>query len=54
MLAAGVEPELHAMTKMQIFVAACPPESLVGHGASPGSASFLSLYSYPALKMADS
>ena len=28
MLAAGAEPELHAKTKMEIFVACCPPEFL--------------------------
>lgn len=32
MLAAGAEPELHAKTKMEIFVASCPPESLVALG----------------------
>lgn len=31
MLAAGAEPELHAKTKMEIFVACCPPEFL-GNG----------------------
>ena len=26
MLAAGVEPEIHAKTEMDVFVACCPPQ----------------------------
>ena len=28
MLAAGVEPEIHAKTEMDVFVACCPPQWL--------------------------
>ena len=28
MLAAGVEPEIQAMTEMDVFVACCPPQQL--------------------------
>lgn len=35
MLAAGAEPELHAKTKMEIFVACCPPEFFKSPNPSP-------------------
>lgn len=35
MLAAGAEPELHAKTKMEIFVASCPPEFFKSPSPSP-------------------